>query len=358
MNHTIKMKLVAAGLLICLPFLGTIHVSGAGTDYPIAAGSLHVTKVLKSNLNTELNTTFRFAAVPVTEDAPVSVITPITVSKPVNQTDASGTGAISFAEFPHAGVYDYTLSETADCTGLGKGFMRYDTAAYLMKVLVVNTDTGLAVREIHVANTGTGNKVSEENIIFTNYFSRAGGEGIANGHGLTLTNNVTGDYGDKTKKFNYQLRFNVPGNGMMPDGTDYDPLRIAASGPNGESITPDNSGVFSFSLADGEKITFDNLTAGVQFIVKAMPEPGYSISMEYMFEGNQKNTPSAGTNTMMMASGCFITTGENNGTFTSAAEAVEVTGVSLDSAPFIFMTLLAVTVIVISFRIRREKQSG
>lgn len=356
MKHTLK--LITAGLIVCMPFLGTMHVSGAGADYPIAAGNLHVTKVLKSNLYTELNTTFSFTAIPVTEDAPASFIAPITVNKPADKAEVTGTGAITFAKFPHAGVYDYTLKETASCTGLGKGYMRYDTSVYQMKVLVVNTETGLAVREIHVADDNTGNKVSEENITFTNYFSRPGGEKVDQGHGLTLTNNVTGDYGDKTKKFDYQLRFSVPGNNMMPDGSDYDPAKIVALGAGGENIVPNETGVFLFSLANGEEITFDNLTVGSQFMVKAMAAPGYSVSINYTFDGAEMNTPSSGSNLTTTASGCFITAGANTGVFTSSAEAIEVTGVSLDTVPFAFMALLALTVIVISARVRRQKQNG
>lgn len=352
--HTLTRTISAAAIAAAGMLEMMTPVSGEGS-YPIDVNSIHVTKSLQSNELTALDSTFQFKAEAVTEDAPGALVAPIAISRGIDAVDSTGTGAITFGIFPHAGVYDYVLSETAGAAEVEHGTMLYDANTYQLKVLVTNTADGPAVKEIHVADNSDLSKVDENSIIFTNRYSRTGGGTIEGGHGLTVRHEVTGEYGDKTRKFEYQISFHKPANSLMPDGSEYDPARIAVTLPDSQTLQLDAEGNGTFYLTDTQEAYFDNLTCGASYDIKVVGVPGYTSSGVCTEDKTSHDADAVGTGNGSSFTASRITQGLNTAVFSHSASAIEVTGLSLDSVPFVFMILMALAVIVIGARINHQR---
>ena len=76
--------------------------------------------------------------------------------------------------FPHAGVYTYTVQETAGETSVENGTVTYDGSVYTVRVYVKNTENGgLEIDQITAAKSGAaGTEEKQDAIKFVNKFEK------------------------------------------------------------------------------------------------------------------------------------------------------------------------------------------
>ena len=133
MKKTKKLKMVLIGLT-CLMTAGMQMDVFAGETVPTVK-TVHKHFVMAEGIAAP-EVTFYFTAEKVTADAPNATIGPLTYLNTDTAEVKNGLSSfnkeaeITFETFPHAGLYEYTICETA---GTENG-ITYDTASYNLNV--------------------------------------------------------------------------------------------------------------------------------------------------------------------------------------------------------------------------------
>lgn len=369
----------------------------------------HVSKIVRYNEHQTFNLTFNYSATPAqltltqsydaatdtTETVmtqpvnacPAVTISPINVAvtgntvysadgirvPKANMTDAeiaaNTQGTITFgsgastgaAAFRHAGVYAYTISETAGATtGFdghdgGTDNLTYDTQTYIMRVFVINENSGLAIDAITFENS-SGEKVSRSNVLFNNSYVEEADE-------LEVKKEVSGSGADTTKDFNFTVTFSAPATiGKMADGTAWDASQITAvkkdaSGASTQTnVSVGSNGVASFTLKHGEEVVFGNLPVGATYIVRetGLAASGYTPTGQAV-QNSQSRTALVGRrDTDFTSNSAYVGESTNSYTITNTADEITITGLVIDNLPIILLALLAVAGIATYSVIRRK----
>ena len=284
--------------------------------------------------------TFSFTATAVTADAPQATIGVLTYTNTDQGTLESGlstfnkTADITFGTFPHAGLYEYTVQETA---GTEKG-VTYDTAVYNLNVYVINKENGeLEVQSITAEKDGE----KQDELSFTNTYRK--------NSSLTISKTTAGAQADKTKDFNFTIKFEKSAT-EADDVTSY-------TGKIGEEKVICNVGEeTSFQLRDGESLVFDTLPAGTRYVVKEEGvKDGYTPSVKVVENGvetrdetvsEQEGIASAENGTTLVGEN------DNSVAFTNTYEDVPVTGILLQNWPFVLLIVLGAVAMVLSKAVR------
>ena len=108
-------------------------------------------------------------------------------------------------------------------------------------------------------------------------------------YNLSLDKKVTGDFGDKTKKFNFTIQLKdgagKPVTGKYPFSGYATEDGIAT--PDGGELTFDKEGKTTLQLSHGQKITINDIPYGVSYTITEQEEKGYDT----MYSGkNQTGT--------------------------------------------------------------------
>ena len=119
--------------------------------------------------------TFNFSVTKVTQDAPDATITGISYTKDEAAGDVKGgkytiskDSQIAFGRFPHAGMYEYKVTETND----GEKGITYSTTEYILRVYVANkADGSTYIKTI----TAEDNQTKKDKVLFTNTYVKNGG---------------------------------------------------------------------------------------------------------------------------------------------------------------------------------------
>lgn len=208
--------------------------------------------------------TFQFEVVKAegNTDGPDATIQPVTYSgKDEKGTAENGKyviskdAAITFGTFPHAGEYVYTVSEKKESA---EG-VTYSAETYTLRVQVANgVNNGLYVKSITAekgTNTGSeANKVAK--ILFTNTYRK--------NTSLMIEKKTTGELADKTKQFNFTITFEKSATEDVLD--DFSGTITRKDGTTTENVVCKN-GTATFTLADGDRLVFENLPAGTKYKV-------------------------------------------------------------------------------------------
>ncbi|MDM0455025.1 FctA domain-containing protein [Clostridium perfringens] len=273
--------------------------------------------------------TFKFTATSSTPDAPTATITDISYTDGENAgnvTDGKYTisknTAISFGEFPHAGLYEYTVKETNE-HGTG---ITYDTNEYKVRVYVANGKDKPYVKTITSENNN-----EKKPIIFTNTYKKDAS--------LIIEKNTTGELADKTKDFDFTIIF-------TKSATSDDKIFTGKIG--NETVTCEAGVEQTFKLHDKEQLVFNNLPAGTRYVVKekGIPSDGYTPSVTVIendvttvngIKGNETDDLSSSTNGTNLV-------GEktNKVTFVNTHNDTPITGIIINNSPFILMISFAV----------------
>lgn len=341
-----KMKrvkaMVMAGIMAAALCAGSTAVFA---DAPAAGiGDLDITKRLNiAEGITVPDVTFTFDIAKVTQDAPEVSDKIVTYSDEDGVTDGDVEKTVqdifTGVTFPHAGVFQYTVTETAGDTEVDGGTIFYDSSAYTVYVYVENGEKGPEINQITVQ--GTSGKMTE--LAFENTYRKT--------TDLEVTKNTVGSLADKTKEFSFRITFTKASTCEE---------ELFTSGDE----TYEYGKEYTFTLADGESQVFSNLPAGTRYVVtEAGAEDGYTPSVSVVENGAATVNKKASDEKSDLASAETGETnlageGENSVTFTNTYNDVPITGVIMNNLPFILLIVAAAggfTVYVISRRHRMAK---
>jgi pilin isopeptide linkage protein len=226
-----------------------------------------------------------------------------------------GTGdiVITLPEYTHVGKYQYTLKEVVPTSPLAG--VTYDSSEITLIVSVINGENGLV--RVPVVKVGT-NKDFE----VTNTYDSGK---------LTITKEVTGAYGDKTKEFNVVVKFTGEEGKTSP--TELDAVVC------GEQTTITVGTEVTLKIKDGASIIVYNIPSGMSYSVE---EADYSAS------GYTTTYTGDKTGTMGKADVTLKITNEKDGT--------PETGISLDSLPYVVILVVVLGGAAVLFLRKRHAE--
>lgn len=295
--------------------------------------------------------TFNFTATAVTIDAPTATIGSISYGSTDDKGALSDEGKyildkeaeITFGTFPHAGVYEYTVTEKAE----GAEGITYDSKKYTLRVYVANNDAGnLDIRAI----TAEADGEKQDSLSFTNTYHKNGS--------LEITKTTVGDLADKTKDFAFTITF-------IKSGTESDEV-ISYTGKIGnEDVTCKIGEETTFYLHDGESLVFDNLPVGTRYVVTEKGvEDGYVpnvsvIENEVQMDSGNDAKDADALSTADSGSSNLVGEKANKVEFTNTYNDVPVTGLILNNLPFLLLVILPALALLLPAMVRfRMKKHG
>jgi hypothetical protein len=416
-----RLPAMALAAVMCM---GTVVSAFAASSGPIVNGTedqpavAAITKKLTMPENTTIpDATFTFHFSPVSvDDVPVSdpttsVLNDVTIvfSSSDSHTLDSSTNTINVIKqssnlfsgvtFPHAGKYEYTVTEeqsVVETVDDGEDYT-FSQAEYTFVVYVANGVNGLYVKgissKIEVADSSNedaavGDKVDPtpdgdpdvegdySKMIFTNIYTKTVNtdpEDPTISKVLTIGKNVTGDYADHSKYFPFDVKVNKPY--IMPDPSDgsvkYVAYVVDGSGNKvtstdnygdlaSENVDSDGKAFIEFTAGDplliwlkhDQTLVFTNLTIGANYSVMERAVPNYKPS--YVLVKNGGNPESDGNDEFnsdllvdeldsdLNSVGILIGGNENSVAFTNEYQDVEPMGVIVSNLPYVMILILAV----------------
>ena len=337
-KKTLSTLLLTGALLVSANtsvFAADVPTVGTGTEDQGATVSVTKNFEFAEGITTP-GATFAFTATKVTADAPDATIAPITYTKGEvtgNLSDGKYTiskdSAITFGAFPHAGMYEYNVTETkGDVAGV-----TYSTTTYKLRVYVANKadGTGVYVQSITAEDNGT----KKDKVLFTNTYVKDGGSDDGK-EALTIEKETTGALADQTKKFDFKIT-------LTKAATTTDNTVKGKIGA--QEITFTYGQETTFQLGHKDKLVFEDLPAGTRYIVTEVGvEDGYVPTVN-VIENGVKNQEKAGTDKDDLTSAKdgennnLVGEKENSVTFVNKFDDnnVPITGIIENNMPFILL---------------------
>lgn len=340
-----KAKYIVAGLSLAMA-LSPVAAFADGTTPAATTADITkgITKKLEVNPGSSVTAQFQYTATPTvlnkdnaatkTEDHKVTA-TIGNIDLTANGAEATGTAAITYGKFDHAGTYAWVVKETTD-TYKGAGQMQYDTETYTLVAVVENGANGPEVKESYLIK-GTATETSGDKVgtaTFTNKYTEKTNDG--ENKPLVVKKTVDGKQGDKTKQFTFTVTFTAPD--VLPvnaDGTQQskaDVLNAITATPTNATITGQaeagadaTTRTFTFTAADAQSVEFNNVLVGTTYKV----EETESGQAGYTTDGEVK------TATVLSEDGANVTV-------KNTKDGTPVTGVIVNNAPFVVMIGVAV----------------
>lgn len=343
-------KFVSILLVLVLMMSFSAAAFADGDETPSTANTSVTTVTINKTYEVE-NTgttapaeTFNFTITPKSvTDAP----TDVTAAPALN----GGTGSIAFGAISATttrsfdidlspinkiGVYTYEIKETAGATA---GVV-YDSTVITMVITAVTNENGSLEKYVAFykgtdGKSGTGGSLDA----FTNTYKAAGGSDEDSG--VNVKKVVTGNQGDKAKKFAITITFTAPENmtvkGDITYAVDGVPYTISA----GEGWT--GSKTATVEIAHNTTVHFINVPYGVSYTVTeadyTRANGGYDAPV-YTYTNTTK----------VVAANTELVTVTNN------KEVPIPGGVSMDSLPYILMlVVVGAAVVVIATRKKGEQ---
>lgn len=283
------------------------------------------------------------------------------------------------ANFPHAGVFYYEVEETAT-TGDDAANVQDSKVKYVVKVYVVNDDnepSKLKIAGVTVVKTvdENGDNITSPakvdptpdsdtylggDFIFVNKYLENTQVKIQK----NVTGNAAGDYGDRSKDFNFTVTVKLPS--TAADVTSVSYVKTNASGATGapQPVTISSlTGIANITLKHGEFITFISLPVGSTYKVVEAAAPGYTPSAVVTGAGTN-GTSAVGTAgdpyTVFVGTENLILQPETNDiknttVVTNQYRQVYVTGVLIENLPFIMLIIVAALGLVYMIFSRRRR---
>lgn len=274
--------------------------------------------------------------------------------------------------FTHAGEYEYKVKEAETGYTLvdGKETMQYSKAEYTMHVIVSNKDDGTGVyvkyvvvdRVLNDAGTAEAEKVDSgdttgtNTFTFTNVFTRVGGGTEAgNPSPLEISKTVTGDAGDKTKEFEFELTLTKSPT-ERDDITSY-PATITKADGTVENVNVMVGQANTFKLKHGEKLSFDKagtypgvLPAGTRYTVTETGANGYTTTAEVVQNGGTSETINDVT-----VNNKLVGDKENYAKYSNEKSSAAPTGILINNLPFILLIGGAIAAFVLYIAAKRRR---
>ncbi len=363
-NLTVKLLLAVLALVLCFSLSAPAFANAAaGVTQAQITKNLQMDTAVTTPAVSFSFTVEKMSLDDVTTDEakaemPAITIPPITYSAGDTATPAAGsrleevkkdTGNFipTIEKYPHAGVYKYTIKETA---GSETG-MTYSQAEYILEIFVENNpdyDPNTAGSQALVfggivskaknddGTTATG-KFDLDGDWFVNKFSKTSS--------LTISKTVDGAMGDKTKKFDFTLTLNTLS--ALETGAPSYTGTITRADDTTEEVAWTKGTDLKFTLADGEKLEFNNLPVGTVFSVSetSYTADGYTTTVSSVTNGG------AGTAEQNLVIG----EGANSVAYTNTKNGSVPTGIVVDNLPFILLIVVALGGLVGYVVMKRRK---
>lgn len=352
-----KAKYIVAGLSLAMAVSPVVALADDTT--PAATPSVKVVKTVDLNNGSSLEANFKFTATATqlfagTKDATVATegegtwpsITAAETGTKTWTTDDNDNDAVfnnlpTKDQFPHAGVYAWTVTEATDTYKAGENEqLDYNTGAnktYTLVAVVTNDTTDTEGKTVagsvtwgFYAGTPTveqvkGDKLSQAD--FENKYS----EKTNNGENkpLVITKQVKGSQGDTTKYFEFTVHFTAPTN--VPDGWTVEAIKVSgAKDKDGNALTDakvDANGDITFYAKNEDEVEFNNVVVGTTYTVdeKDYSGEGYTTEGEVTTADNK-----------------YVKEDGETVTVKNTKDGSVVTGVIVNNAPFIVMIGVAV----------------
>lgn len=359
-------KLTAGALALSMMFAMAVPMAFAESQAEVVPSTTpHITKkYTATNADTiSPKETFTFTAVATdVKNAGVKADgrTPITkADAPTLTIEAAdyGTGSATTAgatmdleitkdkDFPNVGIYYYTVTEAAS----GNAGVTTHAGNMLLKVSVVYNEAGTALEEKYVfyngmdSTTGEGTKGTKGAAIENTYSAGS----------LEVKKVVTGNLGDKNKKFNVTVTFTAPADKTVAENISY------VEGGETKTIVPsdwDENGVATkkIAVADGNTITFTNIPYGVTYTVV---EDNYTETAEGAKDYDPAQYAAVDSDTEKGTVGKIDTAKETMTITNNKGDNNIDTGVILDNAPYILMlAVVAGGAMTLVIKKRREEE--
>lgn len=361
-----KKKLGALLLAGAMVFgMGTSRFAVKAEDGAITTTKAEIEKTLEVAEGITLpKMHFSFTVSKVTQEAPDATIADIDYAgKPTNFVDSEGLyketkkSTITFGNFPHAGVYEYDVKETANTyqTRPNVDEVTYSTDTYRMRVYVENVNGKLEVTNITAEkNTSNGTASNKVGVMgFTNVYVKRGNSGpdpenpnpdLDANPSLKITKKTAGNYADKTKAFDFKIT-------MKKSPTETEAAPTYTGYINGDQskaveVTADGKTEANFKLSDGDSLVFKDVPVGTRYVVteKGVADE-YTPSVQVTENGVQGSLSqgSDAADLSSAASGKTNLIGEdvNVAAFTNNYKDVAITGVIMNNLPFIMLIVVA-----------------
>lgn len=313
--------------------------------------------------------------------------------------DASGD-TLTGADFSHAGVYAYTVTETSNTYTIvdaTKEALVYSKAEYKVFIVVENGDAGLYISGFTVVKTKTddgipgtekvdptpgGNTTTgdgDSDMEFQNIYNRTGNtvdptnpdpeESYAKNGALSVWKEITGDLADMTKKFDFSLTVNKPAildklaaqnGGTYPTYTAT--FVDAATGSAIEGATPvtvifdkDTAQITKeFQLGHNQKLKFDTLPAGTTYSLTE--NAGTKITnYDTTITGKADNAVFSEAKNTMTTSNKLVGEKPNYTKVENNYNSQPITGIVTENLPFILLIAAAVLGFAAYLVVKRRK---
>ena len=363
--------------MLAIVAAGAMTMGFAMPTSVFAADGGTTTKVTEAYISKTFNTvvgkneTFSFKAKPVTGNT--AEVTIPNISFTDSETGSTTKRAkVSFPEWPDAGKYEYTVTETAATPAITGEHQKMimSQAEYTMDVYVTNGDSGLEIANIIVNKTkddkgtsATGKvditDTDKNGFNFTNTYAQEAGTGtdptnpdstyIEDGS-LNVTKKINANGGtlDTKKAFVFTATF------TFPKGTDATTLG-GVKGADGNNIQIGEDGTYKFTLTANGNMKFTGVPVGTQISVVESATPNYKGSAESVFNG-QKQTPVEASkyNTAFHVANT-LGQKQNKVDVTNTYDYVPTTGIIMNTLPYVLMIALcgAALIAFVAFKRRR-----
>ncbi len=263
--------------------------------------------------------------------------------------------------FPRVGVYVYEITEQADTYTVKTGeTMIYTSSPCYMTVYVENGDSTPVVKNVDY-RWATPENEAKGDPTFENNFMKIGSSDDQDSSDdsrhevstLEIAKTVTGAMGDKTREFNFtltitQLTANLPAvQQLISQVQSVDPESRAIierkyhgtihrndGSTEAIEIKPAVGATCTFTLKDGEYVTFSDMPVGTKYTVTETEanQAGYTTTAASLVNGQQGTTTEnnlVGENANMVG-------------YTNNKEAAVPTGIIVNNLPFVMLILVAV----------------
>lgn len=304
------------------------------------------------------------------------------------------------ADFTHAGVYAYTVTETANTytiTDAAKEAMVYSKAEYKVFVVVQNGESGLYISGFTVVQTkkddgtdGTakvdptpgGNETTgdgDSDMEFQNIYNRTGNtvdptdpnpdENYSKNGALSAWKEVTGALADMTKKFDFSLTVNKPAildKLVAQSGGQYPAYKAtivdattgeAIEGAEEVTVTFDKTTApitKTFKLGHNQKLKFDTLPVGTTYSLTE--NNGNKITnYDTTITGKADNVAFAETKGTMTTSNKLVGEKANYTKVENNYNDQPITGIVTENLPFILLIAAAVLGFAAYLVVKRRK---
>ncbi len=271
--------------------------------------------------------------------------------------------------FPAAGVYTYTVAETA---GTATGFT-YDSQKYVLNVYVKNDGTKTVEVKKSTDGTTEGDKVdvkkqdptkdsketgtsdgtvTVQGFTFDNQYKKTNTKTDDNNEGfLNISKTVAGDYGDKTYGFEFAITLTAPR--LAADTAVAKYSIYNADGTKASTGTMAYGSAQEFKLADGQTLRFYEIEAGTKYSVTETLSTSaitkadqYTASATAKVSGEEVTVDTVEKHTDLTVETYVIDddlTTDDDVAYTNTFDdtSVSPTGILINNAPYIILALVA-----------------